>query len=162
MRVAWLALLALGCGAEEAPVDSDAPSACEGAGAATVEVGSGGRSAFVPFEDGDDIAAVDLAGTWGLQLELLTTGLDTTADASSVVRIQYEPGAPTEDYVGLIRLQCDDDEGIAWANVVAGLPEPWQGYPGSLVGAALQVRVTVTDASGEAAADEVELRVIAR
>lgn len=165
-ELAILGLLALGC-SEDAPVDGDSEDTdvvdpCAGVGEGTLELGSGGRAGFQPFEDGEAVALQQDASGWGLRLELLTTGLDTTEAATSVVRVRFEPGAPTEDYLGKVMLQCDPEEGIAWIAVHAPIPEPWQSYPASLAGATLEVSATVTDHTGEAATDAVSLVVAAR
>jgi len=127
----WLGIaLMVGC-AEE-------PATCEGGGEPTLEIGGGGRDAFVPFSDGD---AVPLSGG-AAQLDLWTAGLDTTSQVTGVVRI--DAGGGSQDSIAGLTLLCGEP-GYGWVRVLAALPA------GATSGTQLDVSATLTDATGTAA-----------
>lgn len=134
LGVLGLGGMALGCAPDE-------PPSCDGGGTLSVELGDGGRQAFVPFSDGDDLP---LNGD-RLSVDLWTSGLDTTAPVTASVRV--DAGGASEDSLAALTLVCSDD-GHGWAGVLAALPV------GAGAGTTVTVRAALTDAAGETAVGE--------
>ena len=153
MRAVWIGALAVGCG-EPAPVEEPL-TACEGEGEAAVQVGSGGRTGFLPWLDGASAAVTGDADALGVRLEFLTSGLDTTAAVSSVVRIDVD--GTSADAIANLMLQCPT-EGEGWVSVFAPLPSTAQGPDAaSVAGLAANLDVTLTDVGGETASQSLGL-----
>ncbi len=112
MRKLGISILLAACGPEEVV---DEGTECEGAGEPTLTLGTGSLSTFVAFEDGDSVAVTDA----GVQLALLTTGLDTTSPVTAVLKVGI--GGDNADAIASLSLQCPE-EGPGWIQVVAGLP----------------------------------------
>ncbi|MEZ4318873.1 MAG: hypothetical protein R3F61_15265 [Myxococcota bacterium] len=94
------------------------PPTCEGGGEPGLELGDGGRMAFVPFEDG---GVLPTRGTPpGADIDLWTTGLDVGQGITAIVRIAAD-GGPTEDSLATLVFSCADT-GNGWTNVLAQLP----------------------------------------
>lgn len=150
----------LGCDGDTEPVETDSErTACEGGGAPTLELGLGGRSAFVPFDTGDDIEITqDGAGAYGFGFELLTTGLDTTESVNAVLRVTVGTD-PVQDFIALFNLQCDEDLGVAWVATFTPLDDPLQDpvLAEALVGQPVLIDVSLSDARQVVGDDEVDL-----
>lgn len=162
MRAAVLAGLALvGCAGDTTTDGGPTElTACEGAGAPSVEVGQGSRDDFVPYGEGDDLEITqDGAGQYGFSLDLLTEGLDTTEAMTTVVRLTLG-NDPSDDFIASLVLQCPD-EGPGWTSVFAALDETLQDETAAmaLVGQPIEVSATLTDQSGEAGSTALDLFV---
>lgn len=124
-------IIGLGCVA-----CSGEPATCDGGGEPAIEAGMGGADAFVPFGDGDTLEG----SSTGLQLDLWTTGLDTTQAVTTVVRISAD-GGPTQDSIAQLTYNCDEGVGHGWTRVTAALPAE------AADGSALDVSISATDAA---------------
>ena len=116
------------------------PATCAGGGAPLLELGDGGRSAFVAFADGVALPT----STNGLTLEMQTSGIDTTQNVTAVVRIAAD-GGPSEDSIAALSLQCEsaaDGTGFGWAGVIASLPAS------TVEGSAIDIEAVITDWRG--------------
>jgi len=128
-----IALVLLGCETE-----SYGPPTCDGGGEPLLELGDGGRNAFAPHGPG---AVLPTRGDpIGLDLDLWTSGIDTTQPVTAVVRISVA-GGPTEDSLASLTLICADS-GNGWTNVLATLPS------GSASGTDVAVEAVLTDWTG--------------
>lgn len=131
---ALVAMTLVACGSPE-------PATCDGGGELALEIGAGGRDAFVPYSEGD---AIRRAGD-AVALELWSSGLDTTAPVNGVVRITSTGGS--RDGIASLTLLCGEP-GHGWTSVQAFLPD--DAGPGS----AITVRAVLTDARGISASHE--------
>jgi hypothetical protein len=159
----WASLVLVACaGAEEPPEDEGTP--CEGAGEPVLELGAGGREGFAPFQDGDTLVVQqDGGGRYGLQVDLSTTGLDTTAPLTTFLRFSFGDETATTDVGAALTMQCTDP-GPAWYSVFAPLDDSLQDAAAvaELDGLALLLTGTTTDQAAETASAEVELVVSAQ
>lgn len=148
-----LALALSGCAAE--PL-AEEPT-CDGLGPVALEVGSGGAAGFTPWADGDAVPLTQ-QGEYGFQVELSTTGLDTTAPLTAFVRFSLGEETTTEDVGATLTLQCAEDA-VGWVGVFAGLDDADQAAAGAgdLDGEALHLSVTVADQAEDTATRELEL-----
>ena len=133
-------LLVLGC------TPDAGPPTCDGGGATTLELGDGGRNAFVPFSGGDTIPTRGEPA--GLDLDLWTSGIDTSQPVTAVVRASVD-GGPTEDSLASLTLTCADS-GNGWTNVLATLGA------GAAPGSTVSIESTVTDWTGVTASTSIE------
>jgi hypothetical protein len=131
-------------------VVDEGPATCDGGGPLLVEVGSGGQLDFVPFADGDE-ATLRVDET--IEVQLLTSGLDTTDSVTVSVRTSIG-GGTTRDSLNTFNLVCSDDTGRGWLGAYPFVPE------GAVAGDRVLVVATVTDAAGTAASGEVELLLV--
>lgn len=123
---------------------------CNGEGAASLDMGHGGRSAFTPYNPGDDLPIVvgPDSGEWGVTLEILTAGLDTTESVSTVMRVVTAETDTT--YIGVLLLQCPSP-GPGWVALHADFPDEDQAAAGagSFDGDPAEITLTVTDHTDE-------------
>lgn len=118
------------------------PPTCEGGGAPLLELGDGGRTDFEAFADG--VALPTTGSPAGVNLEMQTSGIDTTQGVSVVVRVAAD-GGPSEDNLAVLSFQCAsaaDGTGFGWANAIATIPA--DATPGS----ALTIDAVATDWRG--------------
>ena len=137
----WLA----GCGGEDGEA-TEGPASCDGGGPLLVEIGSGGLRGFEPFADGD---AIGLSAQQTVNLELLTSGIDTAANATVVIRADI--GGAARGGAASYQLQCDDALGNGWLGAQVLVPED------AVAGDTLHVVAVVTGADGDSATGEVDL-----
>ncbi len=119
-----------------------APPTCDGGGDPLLEIGDGGRDDFMAFADGVTLGTT--GSPPGVNLQLQTSGLDTTQNVTAVVRIAAD-GGPTEDNLAALSLQCEsaaDGTGFGWASVIATIPSS------AGAGSSLQIDATITDWRG--------------
>lgn len=113
-----------GCASVEEPPDTDTDGQeeaddtnvepvepCSGSGEPGVRFGSGGRTSFIDFEDGDPLVLTEnSSGAPGFWLESMIEGIDLRDPVNAVYRVQVDGGS-SEDYITRIGLSCDDLEG---------------------------------------------------
>ena len=144
----WTALVMLAaCAGEE--VEGYGPATCDGGGEPIVEIGDGGQLDFAPFTDND---TVDLRSDGSIEVQLFTSGLDTSNTVTVSIRTSIG-GGTTRDSLSSFNLVCNDDIGHGWLGAYPGLPD------GVQAGDVVDVVATVTDASGGSASGEVALTV---
>ena len=154
MRTALLALVACG------PADpEDTLAQCEGGDAPSLSLGEGGLAAFVPWEDGVEVPVVDQGGL-GIAFQLLSTGLDTSAPVSAVIRMAVDGNQG--DSIASLSLQCPS-EGPGWISAFATLPAAEQSHDAAYFdGVPATVHATATDQRGVAAStDDVSVTLVA-
>ncbi len=148
MRKLWLSCFLVACGPEEV---ADDVTECAGAGEPTITLGTGSLSAFVAFQDGDSVAVTED----GVQLALLTTGLDTSSPVTAVLKVGID--GENADAIASLSLQCPA-EGPGWIQVVAALPAGVD--PATASGLTLTLDAVATDARDvTASAEPVDLVV---
>jgi len=124
------------------PVPSDM---CEGPGPADLTLGSGPLRSFVPFVDGQEVPlVVGPQGELGIQVSLLTEGMDTRDQMNAVVRTWVADQDIT--FVAQLILQCPEP-GPGWVEVHAALPDPVRGLAasGQLDGEEIEITLSLTD-----------------
>ncbi|MEZ4235729.1 MAG: hypothetical protein R3F59_06110 [Myxococcota bacterium] len=134
-------------------------TACQGAGEAQIQAGSGGLNAFVPWVDGDAVQiADDGTGRYGFQAELLSNGLDTTDAVSTFLRFRTGDVAESQDVGANLQFQCPN-EGPGWTAVFAPLADDYQDAAAvaALDGVALHLTVLATDQTAESTEQQLEL-----
>ncbi len=134
-RLGWPALLLAIVACGEKAVE-DTATLCEGSGEPSLEIGTGGIDGFDAWDDGTVVTPDD---SGSIRVELLTAGLDTTGQASVVIRMDVD-GA-SDDALSSVDLQCPS-EGPGWVAVLAPLPAD---------GDELLITATATDEAGESA-----------
>ena len=157
---AWMGLGTLGCTGDGETTDTTTPAtACEGSGDPVVELGTGGLSGFAAWNDGDTVAIEDDGtGRFGYFADLLTTGVDTTAPVTTLIRFTVGDDTTSEDVGATLSFQCPN-EGPGWAGVFVPLDEAMQDATAvaALEGEALGVTALVTDQGADTADVSVEL-----
>jgi hypothetical protein len=150
--LALLVLAACGGDAEETDL-----TACQGAGDPVLELGDGGLDGFEPWTDGVTVPIVQNGDRWGFEVEILTEGVDTTADVTSFVRYSLGPSSETVDAGATLTLQCPE-EGPGWYGLFVPLDDEHQdeAAAAALAGTDVHLTGTVTDVAGDTASDEVD------
>jgi hypothetical protein len=114
-------------------------------------VGDGSTGDIVAWSDGDAVAlGTDVLGKPGIRIDVVVAGLDSTEQASAVVDLTV--GGVAETFIGRVPLDCFG-EGPATGLTFAALPEGAPDTPGTDI----TMRVTLTDARGVSATDDVGL-----
>lgn len=131
---------------------------CAGEGAGTLEIGHGGRPAFQAYATDDTVPIVQGAGggPWGVDLDLLTTGLDTRDPVNMVLRMETAMGDSVN--IGQLVLQCNVP-GPGWVRVHAQFDAGDQAAVGggALDGADATLSATLTDIGIDLAQDSVDI-----
>lgn len=159
MTRCWLATALLcGCAGDGTGDTGTSLTQCQGAGEPTVELGGGGLEEFVPWEEGATVTIVDQGGTYGFEVELLTTGIDTTAPVTTFLRFTVGGDTTSQDVGATLTFQCPN-EGPGWYGVFAPLDEAYQDplAVGGIDGFAMTLDVVVTDQAGDNAEDDLDL-----
>ncbi len=161
MAVTMLALVACGSKEDDSGTKPGALPTCAGGGDASLELGRGGTGDFTPFADGEEITLTQQNDAWGLRLELLTAGIDTTDSASLFINLAFDP-PEEETYGASLTLVCDDNIGTGWFAFFAGLPAPYDADPAQLQGRSVPFEAILTDAQSTSVSDtgEVKIRVV--
>jgi hypothetical protein len=156
-------LVLLACGGDEKAEDTSSTTTSTtgdvcGVGPATVQLGGGGPAAFDPFEDGEMVALTEGPdGGWGVRIEMLTVGLNTTKSVTVVVDLTVEGGS-TETLIGQLSLQCQES-GHGWTSAFAALHDDYQTNPDALSGQNGTIEAVVTDSRGETASHRVTMEL---
>jgi hypothetical protein len=131
---------------------------CDGSGAVSLRLGHGGRTTFDEYGAGEDLPIVTgpSSGAWGVTLEVLTTGLDTSEPVSAVMRVITASADTT--YIGVLMLQCPTP-GPGWVALHADFPDEDQSQAaaGAYDGDVADVLLTLTDHTNEYASTSVQL-----
>jgi hypothetical protein len=142
---------------DEEPELSSLP-ACQPDTDPVLELGTGGLSAFTPFAGGDSVALeVDGSGAWGLYVDLLAAGLDTTEPVIAMLRLSLGDDPATRDVGARLAMQCPD-AGPGWAGVLVPFDES---ELEEIDGVTLHLTGLLTDWTGVTATQELELVLVA-